>query len=175
MKGTACLLLFYFLASVFSVGYAQKVSGNDDAIAIEIHDNQNGCCSSQEYYIEDGRLIVDYYSEHGAMYTEGYVPDTILKKKLTKAESTKLKQFMLKFPFRSIDTLFASTKENPDAEAREISLSISFGKAHKAIQISDCYQKNVAALFALVNSFIPLDKKEQAKIKYLKSMFSCVR
>lgn len=161
-----------FLAVVTAAAREKKPPVKPKEISIEIHNNQYSCCSSQEYYIEGDKLTVCYFSEHGSMYEERYQPDTLLRKRLSSIELKRFDFLLDHFPFERLKPVYESTAPAND-EVREISVSVRYGNKSAHVQISGCYQENIATLFRVINSVLP-DEKKGAGIEYEKGKFQCI-
>jgi hypothetical protein len=149
------------------------VGSETEQLKIEIHDNQYDCYNSMEYYLTSNSLYIDNYSEHGDMYDANYKPEALLDKVLSKSEMQKVKYFIAHFPYDSLKTLYASGLSKECDKQRQINININYNGNSKNIQIEDCYQKDIAKLFDLINFLLPKGKKEQVQIEYMPSKFEC--
>lgn len=148
--------------------------------SIEIHDNQYSCVNSMEYFIIDTSLSIGYYSEEGDLYDSGYIQDELVDTVLTKTQIHKIDYFMQHFPFDSLAVEYESGVDKICDSVRQIHIEINWKGRGKDIQIIDCYQKNIAKLFDMINTLIQKDKprksdfsNEMLKFDYRPEQFQC--
>ena len=139
-------------------------------IVIEIHDSRYSCYNSEQYFLSDSSLEIISVSEHGEMYDENYSGEVEYFKTLSAIEAKQLKVFMNHFPLDSLKKNYESSPPGDCNEERWMNIDISYRTKRKNIQITQCYQPDIAKLFSFIYSLIA-EEKSELRINYTKEEF----